>query len=72
MCGSTWRIGISAASGIGWLMFLVYWLFFLADGYSLYQNIGIFILSVLALALVNALAWLPFGLKQGRKHAGKD
>ena len=58
-----WRIGISIASGFGWLIFLVVWLFFYADRFSLYQNIGIFLASLLVVGLVNALAWFSFGMK---------
>jgi len=48
-------------------MFLVTWLFFFADKYSIYQNIGIFILSILAVAVILGPAWAYWGMKYGKR-----
>ena len=45
--GLSWRIGWSIIWAIGWLIFLIIWLFFIATEYSIYENIGIFIISIL-------------------------
>ncbi|UCE91645.1 MAG: hypothetical protein JSV90_00340 [Methanobacteriota archaeon] len=48
----------NAIAGLGWLVFLVIWLFYYADDYSGYQNLAIFITSVLVLAAVTGSVWV--------------
>ncbi len=55
-----WRAAVSAVSGLGWVIFLVYWLLVLASYYNLYQNLAIFIASILVLAAVNVITWLSW------------
>ena len=45
--GFGWRISLSIIVGVGWLIFLILWLFFYASGFNIYQNIAIFIVSIL-------------------------
>jgi hypothetical protein len=52
-----WRIPLSVVTGIGWLVFLVIWLFFYAGDYKLIQNIGMFLLSIMFVALILGVAW---------------
>jgi hypothetical protein len=52
-----WRIPLSIVTGVGWLVFLVIWLFFYAGDYHVYQNIGVIMLSILAVGLVLGVAW---------------
>jgi len=33
------RIAISIIAGVGWFIFLIVWLFYYANDYSIYQNI---------------------------------
>ena len=49
---------INAIAGIGWLIFLIIWLFYYADDYSGYQNLAIFITSVLVLGAVTGSIWV--------------
>lgn len=63
MNGIRWRIGLSIVVGIGWLIFLILWLFFYAIEYSIYQNIGLFILSIFVVSLVLGIPWMLWGLK---------
>ena len=65
--GMGWRVALSTGVGIAWVMFLVTWLFFFADKYSIYQNIGIFILSILAVAVILGPAWAYWGMKYGKR-----
>jgi hypothetical protein len=57
-----WRIPLSIATGIGWLVFLVIWLFFYAGDYQLVQNIGVFLLSLLIVGAILAGAWAAWSL----------
>jgi len=57
------RIAISIVAGVGWIIFLIVWLFFFADGYSIYQNIAIFIVSLLIEGAIQGLVWIPWRKK---------
>jgi hypothetical protein len=59
---------ISIASGIGWLMFLIVWLFFYAGDYTGYQNLAVLILSLLVLGIVNGGGWAVWGLMRRHRH----
>jgi uncharacterized membrane protein len=63
--GMSWRVTVSAVSALGWFGFVIAWLFFLADGYSILQNIAVLMLSVVALAIVNVTVWLTFAQSMG-------
>ena len=68
--GMGWRIAFSATSLMLWFTFVVAWLFFLADDYSLAQNIGVMIGSVLLFVGLNAPVWYSFAMKmEGMKCA---
>lgn len=54
--------GISIGSGIGWLVFLIVWLFFYAGDYSGYQNLAVLILSLLVVGIVNGGDWAVWGM----------
>ena len=55
-----WRAAVSALSGIGWIIFLVYWLLVGSSYYDPYQNLAIFIVSILVLGAVNVVTWLSW------------
>ncbi len=65
--GFGWRISLSIIVGIGWLIFLILWLFFYASGFSIYQNIAIFIVSLLAVGGILGASWAPWGMKHGHE-----
>ncbi|MFW6193917.1 MAG: hypothetical protein ACOC5L_00160 [Halobacteriota archaeon] len=58
-----WRVTISVVSGIGWLVFLIAWAFTYASDYDIYQNIAIFLISLLILGGINAVTWIPWGMR---------
>lgn len=63
--GMSWRVTVSAVSALGWFGFVIAWLFFLADGYSILQNIAMLMLSVVGLAIVNVALWITFARNMG-------
>ncbi len=58
---------ISIVSGIGWLVFLVIWLFFYAGDYTGYQNLAVFILSLLVVGIVNGGGWSLWRMMRQRR-----
>lgn len=58
-----WRVIFSIISGIAWLVFLIIWLFYYASEYSIYENIGIFILSIFVVALILGIPWMTWGMR---------
>ena len=63
--GMSWRVTVSVVSALGWFGFMIAWLFFLADGYSILQNIAVLMLSVVGLAIVNVAVWMTFAKSMG-------
>ncbi|MCE5215291.1 MAG: hypothetical protein LLF83_11310 [Methanobacterium sp.] len=59
----TWRIYITIFVGLGWLLALALWLIFYAGNLSILQNIGVFILSVVLVAIIVVLLWVPWSFK---------
>lgn len=61
-----WRVALSIIMGVGWLAFFVIWLAFWAGGYTIYQNIAIFIVSILVLGGVLGASWASYGMRFAR------
>ncbi len=61
----SWRVTVSAVSALGWFGLVIAWLFFLADGRSILQNMTVLMLSAVALAIVNVSVWLTFAQSVG-------
>ena len=61
--GFGWRVSLSIIIGIGWLVFLVLWLFFYATNYTFYQNIAIVLLSLLVVGFILGVPWMFWGMK---------
>ena len=49
---------INAVAGVGWLIFLVIWLFYYASNYNGYQNLAIFIASLMVLGAITGSSWV--------------
>ncbi len=60
---------INAVAGVGWLVFLIVWLFYYAGDYNGYQNLAIFIVSLLVLGAVSGSTWLFHWMRSWRRHA---
>jgi hypothetical protein len=65
--GFKWRIILSCTLAFILIIFLIYWFWFLAEPYSVYQNIAIFIVAILIIGGVVGASWAPWGIKHGHK-----
>ncbi|UCE80586.1 MAG: hypothetical protein JSV94_05380 [Methanobacteriota archaeon] len=58
-CGKPKKAQIlNTIAGFLWLIFLIVWLYFYAGDYNGYQNLAIFITSLLVLGAVTGSAWM--------------
>ncbi|MDI6642885.1 MAG: hypothetical protein QMD95_02405 [Candidatus Hodarchaeaceae archaeon] len=64
--GSASRTAASIVVGIGWLIFLVLFLWFYAEGLGIYKSLAIFVLSILVVGVILALMWVSWGIKTAR------
>ena len=64
--GFGWRVGVTILLFIGWLSFVIIWLFFFAGKYDIFQNLAILIVSVLVGVGVLAAMWAPWGMRMAR------
>jgi hypothetical protein len=60
----TGRLYVSIFIPLIWLLFLAFWLFSYAVNYSIIQNIGIFLASIVIVAILEVIIWVPWGMKQ--------
>ena len=60
-------VAVSIMAALGWLVFIVIWLFFWAGGLNIFQNLAVFLASILVLAAVLAPMWAYWGMKHGYK-----
>jgi hypothetical protein len=67
--GFGWRVSTSIITAVGWLSFIVIWLFFYADSYKTFQNIGIVILSLVVFIGVNGAVWGTWAMRMAPKDA---
>jgi hypothetical protein len=56
-----WRGAVSTIIWIGWLAWLIIWLFFYAQDYNAYQNIAVFIVSLIIAGGVSGVIWGTMG-----------
>lgn len=56
--GAGWRPNVSIMSGVIWLAFIILWLPFWMESFTLYQNLAVFLGSTLLLILVNSSSWI--------------
>ncbi|MCX6814831.1 MAG: hypothetical protein NTY20_04250 [Candidatus Aenigmarchaeota archaeon] len=65
MRGFGWRVALSILVSMGWLAFLIIWLFFYAGSFSIYQNIAILIVSILVVGAIMGASWASWGMRHG-------
>lgn len=57
----------SIATAFAWLLFLGLWLFFYVSNFSIWENVGVFVISFAVVAILETAIWVPWGLKQPSK-----
>ncbi len=67
-----WRLPVTIASGLLWLAFLGIWLLFFASNYTIYQNFGVFLVSLAVIGAIMALVWVPFGMRAEREKRERE
>jgi hypothetical protein len=55
------RVAVSIVVGVVWLVFLIIFLAFYANNFNVYQNIAIFIASILVVGAILGLMWVVLG-----------
>jgi hypothetical protein len=70
--GFAWRVGLSILVVFGWLAFVIIWLFFFAGDYDVWQNIAVFLVSVIIGVGILAAAWATWGIKYASKFEKHD
>jgi heme/copper-type cytochrome/quinol oxidase subunit 4 len=61
------RVAVSIATVVGWLVFLIIFLAFHADHFTVYQNLAIFLASILVVGAILGSMWAYWGIKYGWK-----
>lgn len=69
--GFKWRVWISGILAFALMIFLIYWFWYLAEPYSVYQNIAVLIVSFLIIGGALGASWAPWGIKHGHKFEQK-
>ena len=65
--GFKWRVGLSMIIAFLLIIFIIYWFWFLAEPYDVYQNIAILIVSLLIAGGVVGASWAPWGIKHAKE-----
>ena len=66
------RVAVSIGVFFGWLSFLILFLAFYADfGFSIYQNLAIFLTSILVALAILGPIWVHWGIKTGQDRKKK-
>lgn len=65
MPGMGWRVALSIICFFALIAFLVLWLFFHADAYTVYQNIAVIVVSILVFIGVMGAVWAMWGMRYG-------
>lgn len=58
------RVYASIVVAFGWLLFLIFWLFYYATSFGIIQNIGVLLASLVVVSIVEVLIWVPWAMKQ--------
>jgi MFS family permease len=61
------RVLLSMIMGSGWMAFILIWLFFYASDFHVYQNIAIFLMSILIVGIILGAAWASLGIKYSKE-----
>jgi len=70
--GFSSRVGVSIIIPLALMIFLIIWFFFYANDFDIYQNIAIFIVSILVMIGIMAAIWAPSGMKHEKDFKDWD
>ena len=63
--GMGWRVSLSIITFFGAMIAVIVWLFFYAGSFSVYQNIAVIVVILLAFIAVMGGTWASWGMRQG-------
>jgi hypothetical protein len=66
--GFAWRVSLSILVGIGWLIFVILWLFLYAYDFTIFQNLAILLVSTLLVGAILGPSWASWGMKYGAQY----
>jgi hypothetical protein len=61
--GMGWRVSLSILVGVGWLVFVIYWLFFMFDKYVWEKDVAIILLSLIPVGIILGIPWTIWSIK---------
>jgi len=61
------RVVVSIIIPFALIIFLIYWFYFPAENYNIYQNLAVFLVSLLLVGGILAGLWAPWGMKHGKE-----
>jgi hypothetical protein len=62
--GMGWRIGVSIVTFFGAMIAVILWLFFYAGSFTVYQNLAVVVVILLAFIAVMGATWASWGMRQ--------
>jgi hypothetical protein len=66
------KVSLSIITFFALIVFLVVWLFFYADSFTVYQNLAVVVAAILAFIGIMGAAWAHWGIKYGRQFEDKE
>ena len=66
------RVVVSIVIPIAMIIFWIYWFYFPAENFGGYQNIAIFLVSLLIVGGILVGIWVPWGIKHGKEFEKFD
>lgn len=69
--GMGWRVSVTIITFFGSMIGTILWLFFYAGGFTVYQNIALVIVILMAFVGIMGATWAPWGMRQGDAWAKK-
>jgi hypothetical protein len=61
------KVSLSIITFFALIVFLVVWLFFYADAFTIYQNLAVVLAAILTFIGIMGASWAHWGIKYGRK-----
>jgi len=65
-----WRVTVSVIATFGFLILAILWLSFYAGSFSVFQNIAILLVAVLAFIGLMGATWASWGMRQDKRLRG--